>query len=251
MQSWTNQKCAYILGARYTLPLPISQTLFPISWGSGSETRCVVGVVTHIDSIERLRWHHNITILTPSKAKGSRTGRSMAAEQKLPSCTPGPIATQFNHHGNCATVTVDTVVLGKFQAACVSEITVELTTVYFFCLAVLWAKRNITEHVCSCFTACDVKCNHSIVMAVTTHSQPYAKEGVESLCILLYTSLNVCIVNGQQLKVNSQSPENQCGQRSNAKRMSWSKFLTCGRSHDYRVYGSAFPCILLDEFKFV
>ena len=43
-------------------------------------------------------------------------------------CTPGNIAVQFTRHGNCATATVDTVVLGKFQAACVSKITVELTT---------------------------------------------------------------------------------------------------------------------------
>jgi len=43
-------------------------------------------------------------------------------------CTPGHVAAQFNWHGNCATVTVDTVVLGKCQAACVSKITVELTT---------------------------------------------------------------------------------------------------------------------------
>ena len=43
-------------------------------------------------------------------------------------CTPGPVAAQFIRHGNCATVKVDTVVLGKFQAACASKITVELTT---------------------------------------------------------------------------------------------------------------------------
>ena len=43
-------------------------------------------------------------------------------------CTPGHVAAQFNWHGNCATAKVDTVVLGKFQAACVSKITVELTT---------------------------------------------------------------------------------------------------------------------------
>ena len=42
--------------------------------------------------------------------------------------TPGCTAAQFNRQGNCATATVDTVVLGKFQAACVSKITVELTT---------------------------------------------------------------------------------------------------------------------------
>ena len=35
---------------------------------------------------------------------------------------------QLNRHGNCITVKVDTVVLGKFQAACISKITVELPT---------------------------------------------------------------------------------------------------------------------------
>ena len=49
-------------------------------------------------------------------------------------CTSGRVAAQFNRHGNCATATVDTVVLRKFQAACVSKITVELT---ISCLAVL------------------------------------------------------------------------------------------------------------------
>ena len=41
-------------------------------------------------------------------------------------CTPGHVATQSTctWHGNCATATVDTVVLGKFQAACVSKLTV-------------------------------------------------------------------------------------------------------------------------------
>ena len=43
-------------------------------------------------------------------------------------CTLGHVAAQFDWHGNCATVTVDTVVLGKCQAVCVSKITVELIT---------------------------------------------------------------------------------------------------------------------------
>jgi len=42
-------------------------------------------------------------------------------------CTPGCIAAQSNGHGNRATVTVDIVILEKFQVACVSKITVELT----------------------------------------------------------------------------------------------------------------------------
>ena len=43
-------------------------------------------------------------------------------------CTPDCIVAQFDQHGNCTTATVDTVVLGMFQAVCISEITVELTT---------------------------------------------------------------------------------------------------------------------------
>ena len=37
--------------------------------------------------------------------------------------TPGHLAAQFNLYGNCATATVDKVLLGKFQATCVSKIT--------------------------------------------------------------------------------------------------------------------------------
>jgi len=44
----------------------------------------------------------------------------------------------------------------------------------------------------------------SIVTAATALVNPYTKEGVESLCILPYTSVNVRVVNGQQSK-----PENQ------------------------------------------
>ena len=58
--------------------------------------------------------------------------------------TPGHVAAQFNWHGNCTTVTVDTVVLGKFQAACISKITVERTT---FLPCILTNKWNLTEGV--------------------------------------------------------------------------------------------------------
>jgi len=50
----------------------------------------------------------------------------------------------------------------------------------------------------------------SIVTAVTTLVNPYTKEGVESLRLLPYTSVNVRVVKGQWLKfnaVNSQSPK--------------------------------------------
>jgi len=53
-------------------------------------------------------------------------------------------------------VTVDTVVLGKFQAASVSKITVELTT-FFPCT--LMSK---TKYDGECFTVSDVKISHSI-----------------------------------------------------------------------------------------
>jgi len=42
---------------------------------------------------------------------------------------------------------------------------------------------------------------------------PYTKEGVESLCILPYTSVNVRVVNGQHVEIqHSQrsNPENKC-----------------------------------------
>ena len=42
-------------------------------------------------------------------------------------CTPGRKAARSNRHGT-ATATVDTVVLCKFQAACGSKISVEITT---------------------------------------------------------------------------------------------------------------------------
>jgi len=77
-------------------------------------------------------------------------------------------------------------------------------------------------------------------MAMTVLVNPYTKEGVESLRILPYTSVNVHVVNSQQLKFNAvhgQSPENQCGQWSKHQK-ELVKVLTCGPSHDYRVYGS-------------
>ena len=43
----------------------------------------------------------------------------------------------------------------------------------------------------------------SIVMAAIALVNPYTKEGVESLCILPYTSVNVRVVNGQWLKFNT------------------------------------------------
>jgi len=87
----------------------------------------------------------------------------MAAEQKL--VPPGFIAVQFNH-ANRLTATVDMVVLGKFQAACISKINVELTT---FLLCVLTIKRNGERF--RCFMAGDVKCSRSTVGALilTTH----------------------------------------------------------------------------------
>jgi len=66
----------------------------------------------------------------------------------------------------------------------------------------------------------------SIVTTATTLVIPYTKEEVELLRILLHTSVNVCIVNGQRLKfnaVNGQSPKVSVVNGQNAKK-SWSKF---------------------------
>ena len=78
-------------------------------------------------------------------------------------CTSGRIAAQFNWHGNCTTATVDTVVLRKFQGACISKITVELTT---FLPCGLMSETKYIGECCRCFTACDVKRSCSIGWAV-------------------------------------------------------------------------------------
>ena len=80
-------------------------------------------------------------------------------------CTPWPgnVAAQINRHGNCTTVTVDTVILGKFQAACFSKITIELTA-FLSCIP-----KNEMEYnrgCCGCFTASDVKCSLSIYTCI-------------------------------------------------------------------------------------
>ena len=66
----------------------------------------------------------------------------------------------------------------------------------------------------------------SIVTAATALVNPYTKEGVESLRILPYTSVNVHVVNGQQLKFNAfngQSLKISMVNGQNAEK-SWSKF---------------------------
>jgi len=62
-------------------------------------------------------------------------------------CTPGHVAPQFNRHGNCTRATVDTVVFGKFQAAFVSKITVELTT---FLPCSLMNEMEYNSECCEC-----------------------------------------------------------------------------------------------------
>ena len=82
-----------------------------------------------------------------------------------------------------------------------------------------------------------------IVTAATALVNLYTKEGVESLRILPYTSVNVRVVSGQWLKfnaVNGQSLKISVVNGQNAEN-SWSKFWLCGRSCDYRVYGSDIP----------
>ena len=75
-------------------------------------------------------------------------------------CTPGHVAAQFNWHGNFATAKVHTVVLSKCQGACISEITVELTT---FTPCSLMRETEYNGECCRCFTACDVKHSRSII----------------------------------------------------------------------------------------
>ena len=62
-----------------------------------------------------------------------------------------------------------------------------------------------------------------IVTAATTLVNPYTKEGVESLHILLYTSVNVRVVNSQWLKFNGQSAKISVVNGQNAEK-SWSQF---------------------------
>ena len=64
------------------------------------------------------------------------------------------------------------------------------------------------------------------VTAVTAMVNLYTKEGVELLRILLYTSINVCVINGQWLKFNAvvvKAPKISMVNGQNAKK-SWSKF---------------------------
>ena len=64
-------------------------------------------------------------------------------------CTPDHVTSQFKWHGNCITATVDTVVLGKVQAAGVSNITVELTTTFLPCI--LMSETEYNGESCDCF----------------------------------------------------------------------------------------------------
>ena len=75
----------------------------------------------------------------------------------------------------------------------------------------------------------------SKVTAATVLVKPYTKEGVESLLILPYTSENLHVVNGQQLKfntVNSQSPKISVVNGQNAKK-SWSRKRLLYRREGY------------------
>ena len=79
-------------------------------------------------SIEQLpSCHKNHVTNFFHKAKEHRVQWQLNKSYCL-TCTPGHVAAQSNQHGNRATVTVDIVILDKFQAAYVSKITVELTT---------------------------------------------------------------------------------------------------------------------------
>jgi len=81
-----------------------------------------------------------------------------------------------------------------------------------------------------------------IVTAATALVNLYTKEGVESLHILPYTSVNVRVVNGQWLKfkaVNGQSPKINMVNGQMLVKVLTLRSQLC----DYRVYGSDTPLI--------
>jgi len=86
----------------------------------------------------------------------------MAAEQKHPSHLYSRLRSHpvYYQHGDCTTATLDTVILGKFRAACVSKITVELTT-FLPCIPVEETECN--GSCCGSFMASDVKCSHTLL----------------------------------------------------------------------------------------
>jgi len=86
----------------------------------------------------------------------------------------------------------------------------------------------------------------SIVTAATALVNLYTKEGVESLRILPYTSINVRVVNGwNSTQSMVKAPKISVVNGQNAEK-SWSKFWPCGRSCDCRVYGSDIPLYMVN-----
>jgi len=63
------------------------------------------------------------------------------------------------------------VVLGKFQAACIPKITVELTT---FLPCILMSKTECNEECCGCFTTFDIKCSCSNLYTVLVKWQNFS-----------------------------------------------------------------------------
>ena len=74
---------------------------------------------------------------------------------------------------------------------------------------------------------------------------PYTKEAVESLHILLYISVNVRVVNlnglNSMLSMVKAPKISVAWSTVKTPKMSLVKVLTCGRSCDYRVHGSNTP----------
>ena len=62
------------------------------------------------ESIEQLHWRHVTEYFRKAKEHGVQW--QLNGNNRL-TCTPGRVAAQSNQHGNCATATIDTVVLGK------------------------------------------------------------------------------------------------------------------------------------------
>ena len=114
--------------------------------------------------IERPHWRHKIATNYFRMAKEHNVQWQLNRSYSV-TCILGRVAAQFNWPGNCATATVDTVVLGKCQAACISKITVELTT---FLPCSLMSEMEYNGECFGCFTASDIKHSHSIPL---TNSQ--------------------------------------------------------------------------------
>jgi len=110
--------------------------------------------VTHFQNLYRATASTSPNNVTEYFHKGKEHGVQWQLNRSYClTCTPGHVAAQFNRHGNCTTTTVDTVVVGKFQAACVSRMTTSF---------LLMNETDYNGECCRCFMASDIKCSCSL-----------------------------------------------------------------------------------------